>query len=117
LASKYLGVPDFELVKMNNPAVSIQSIKQYSGDRNRLIFRLAIVASIAIHVLLFFLLKSDFFKIDLKRELAKPAEPVTILFPENKPMKIVENINENNLEPDYSGYWPIVIPGAQPRCR
>lgn len=87
---------------MNNPAVSIQSIQQYSGDRNRLIFRLAIVASIAIHVLLFFLLKADFFKIDLKQELAKPDEPVTILFPENKPMKIVENINENNLEPDYS---------------
>jgi len=87
---------------MNNPAVSIQGIKQYSGDHNRLIFRLAIVASIAIHVLLFFLVKSDFFKIDLKQELAKPAEPVTILFPENKPMKIVENINENNLEPDYS---------------
>lgn len=87
---------------MNNPAVSIQSTKQYSSDSNRLVFRLAILASLAIHVLLFFLLKSDFFKIDLKKELAKPVEPVTILFPENKPMKIVENINENDQEPDYS---------------
>ncbi len=80
----------------------MQVIRQYIGDRDRQIFRLAIVASIAIHLLLFFLLKSEFFKIDLKQALAQPTEPVTILFPENKPTKIVENINENSLEPDNS---------------
>jgi hypothetical protein len=80
----------------------MQVIGPYIEGRDRQVFRAAIVSSIILHLLLIFLPKSDFFKIDIKQDIKKPAEAVTIIFPENKPMKIVDNINENNLRPDNS---------------
>ena len=77
-------------------------LKQKIFEQENQVLKIAFLFSIVVHFLLLFFLKSDFFKIDLKQIMEKPPEPVTILFPENKPKQIVENMNENNRTPENS---------------
>lgn len=70
-------------------------------ERRRFIF--AITISFLFHLFLFYLLKSEnAFVIDLHQNLKTTPEEIVILFPENKPKQIVENINENEEMPDKS---------------
>jgi hypothetical protein len=70
-------------------------------ERRRLVF--AVTISFLFHLFLFYLLKSEnAYVIDLGQNLKTTPEEVVILFPENKPEQIVENINENEEMPDKS---------------
>ena len=61
---------------------------------------LAVTISILFHIFLFYLLKSEnAYLVDLKQNLEKTPEEVILLFPENRPKQIVENINENGETP------------------
>ncbi len=63
----------------------------------------AVLISLLFHALLLFLLYSgDLLKIDLSSEPDEIPKEVTVLFPENKPKQIVENLNENEEIPNKS---------------
>jgi outer membrane biosynthesis protein TonB len=81
---------------------SMYILKRLQMNSEPNVFRLAIIVSIILHLLFLILPKSGFLDIGLKEQNDKAPEPVTILFPENKPKQIVENINENNRRPDNS---------------
>ncbi len=65
-------------------------------------YYLAFVISALLHFIVLLLLNSDLYKIDLNKDEQTIPEEVTIVFPENKPKRIVENINENLQVPDQS---------------
>jgi Gram-negative bacterial TonB protein C-terminal len=81
---------------------ALYNLKSLTSNRERLVFKIAIFISIVLHLMLLLMPRSDFFKISSKPSIEKTPEPVTIVFPENKPKLIVENINENKLRPDNS---------------
>jgi len=74
----------------------------YKIDREKQKYFFAFVLSALFHIILLFLLNSDLYKIDLSRDEHAIPEEVTIVFPENKPRRVVENINENEQIPDQS---------------
>lgn len=79
------------------------SVKKYDEKNDRRNFWLAVIFSIILHALLLFFFDTfHWMKIDLSPADEQPVEPVTFLFPENKPKKIVENMNENEELPDES---------------
>lgn len=83
--------------------MSIITLKYYSLDKEKRRFLLAIVISLFFHLFLLYLLKSEnAYVIDLKQNLEKTTEELLIVFPENKPKQIVENINENEEMPERS---------------
>ena len=66
-------------------------------------FLFAITISFLFHLFLLYLLNSEnAYVIDLAQNLEKTPEEVVIVFPENKPKQIVENINENEEKPENS---------------
>jgi len=67
---------------------------------------IAILLSLIVHMIILLIFNfSDAFIIDLSPDKDKeiPKE-VTFVFPENKPKQVVENLNENELLPDFSDY-------------
>jgi outer membrane biosynthesis protein TonB len=83
--------------------MNIITAKYESLDKEKRKFLLAIIISFLFHLFLLYLLKSEnAYVIDLKRNLEKTPEEVVIVFPENKPKQIVENINENEKMPEES---------------
>ena len=79
------------------------NVKYFFEDKSRRIFSLAFLLSLLSHlILLFFIKHYDLIKIDLTDEEDKLLEDLTIIFPENKPKHVVENINENNEIPEQS---------------
>ena len=67
---------------------------------------IAILLSLLVHVIILLIFQySDAFIIDLSPDKEKeiPKE-VTVVFPENKPKQVVENMNENELLPDFSDF-------------
>jgi len=81
------------------------TIKKSVLDRENRVYLLAILLSIMVHVIMLIMIyANDLFLIDLTPELDKIPEPVTILFPENKPKQVVENINENDFIPNNADY-------------
>jgi outer membrane biosynthesis protein TonB len=72
-------------------------------DTTRKKLILGFTISLLFHLLLLYLLMvEDVYRIDLKQPLISTPEEVTILFPENKPKQIVENINPNEEVPENS---------------
>jgi len=69
-------------------------------NRQNRIYFIAILLSVLLHVFFLFLVNFDFLLIDWSTDKNPREEEVTIIFPENKPKTIVENINENNERPD-----------------
>ena len=77
-------------------------LKIGSFEREERIYYVAFVLSLILHIILLLIFMKDLFVIDLSLEEKDLPEEVTVLFPENKPRLIVENINENDEIPDIS---------------
>jgi outer membrane biosynthesis protein TonB len=83
--------------------MNIITVKYESLDKEKRKFLLAIIISFLFHLFLLYLLKSEnAYVIYLKQNVEKTPEEVVIVFPENKPKQIVENINENEKMPEES---------------
>jgi len=76
--------------------------KYQNLDREKRIYFWTILLSLLIHVLFLLVFTQDMFVIDLSPEENDLQEEVTVVFPENKPKTIVENINENSEIPEES---------------
>ena len=76
--------------------------KYQNLDREKRIYFLAFFFSLLLHLIFLLIFTRDLLIIDLSPEEKDLPEEVTVVFPENKPKTIVENINENNEVPDES---------------
>jgi outer membrane biosynthesis protein TonB len=68
--------------------------------------QIALLLSLLVHIVILLIFQfSDAFIIDFSPDKEKeiPKE-VTVVFPENKPKQVVENMNENELLPDFSDF-------------
>ena len=74
----------------------------YKIDREKRKYVIAFVLSAMIHILFLVFLNADLYRIDLTEDKQDIPEEVTIVFPENKPKQVVENINENEQIPENS---------------
>lgn len=77
-------------------------LKYQNLDRERRIYVISFILSLILHVILVLIFMKDIVIVDLTPEEKDLPEEVTVLFPENKPKSIVENINENSEVPDVS---------------
>ena len=78
-------------------------LKYQSINREKKIYFWTFLLSILIHLFFILLFTKDLMIIDLSPEKKDQLpEEVTVVFPENKPKTIVENINENNAVPENS---------------
>jgi outer membrane biosynthesis protein TonB len=83
--------------------MSVVNFKYGVHGGNSGIFILALLLSLILHIILLFLLKHyDMIKIDLTSDKKEQYEDLMIIFPENKPRMVVENIHENNQIPEQS---------------
>lgn len=83
--------------------MNIVKLTSDSLSKDKRKFVLALTISFLFHLFLFYLLNSeDAYRIDLHQNLIKTPDEITILFPENKPKQIVENINPNQEVPEES---------------
>ena len=73
-----------------------------SLERERQLYVLAFLISLLLHIIFLFIFKNELFVIDLSPDTDEIIDDVTVVFPENKPMQIVENINESDEIPDDS---------------
>jgi len=73
-------------------------------DREKRIYTIAFILSLLLHILFVIIFTRDLLIIDLTPEAKDMPEEVTIVFPENKPKTIVENINKNDEVPDDSDF-------------
>ena len=91
-------------------STSIHTVPQNRSNRERIIWLLAIVLSILVHLM--FIWSGEWlniWKVTINPPEEKTGEEVTVLFPENKPepikrKEIVENINPTNEKPEQSDY-------------
>lgn len=80
-------------------------LKYYNLDRDKRIYFISLILSLLLHVIFILIFIKDIVIIDLSpEETDLPPEEVTVLFPENKPKSIVENINENGEIPEESDF-------------
>jgi len=79
-------------------------LKYNSLEREKRIYAVSFLLSLLLHVIFVIIFIKDIVIVDLTPEEEDQFEEVTILFPENKPKSIVENINENSEIPDESDY-------------
>jgi outer membrane biosynthesis protein TonB len=80
-------------------------LKYNNLDRDKRIYVISLLLSLLLHVAFLLIFIKDIVIIDLSpEETDLPPEEVTVLFPENKPKSIVENINENNEVPEESDF-------------
>jgi hypothetical protein len=77
----------------------MQIYRLKSLDREKQIYLLALILSLLLHIILILVFKTEFFIIDLTPDDETITDDVTVIFPENKPKQIVENINENDDTP------------------
>ena len=82
--------------------MTIYKLKIKSLEREKQIYLLAFLLSLLLHIIFLFIFRSDLFVIDLTPDKDEIMDDLTVIFPENKPMQIVENINENDDTPDDS---------------
>ncbi len=73
-------------------------------DREKRIYTIAFFLSLLLHILFVIIFTRDMLIIDLTPEEKDFPEEVSIVFPENKPKTIVENINTNGEIPDDSDF-------------
>jgi len=76
--------------------------KYQNLGREKRIYLLAFLISLLFHLIFILIFSPDLLVIDLSPEEKDLPEEVTVVFPENKPKFIVENINENDEIPDES---------------
>ncbi len=76
--------------------------KYQNLGREKRIYLLAFLISLLFHLIFIHIFSPDLLVIDFSPEEKDLPEEVTVVFPENKPKFIVENINENNEIPDES---------------
>ena len=76
--------------------------KYQNLDEEKRIYFWTILFSLLIHAVFLLIFTQDMLIIDLSPEEKDLPEEVTVVFPENKPKSIVENINENNEIPEVS---------------
>ena len=69
-------------------------------NRQRRIYVVTIALSLVLHFLFLFIFDFDFMLIDWGAESDEVPQPVTVVFPENIPRRIVENINETDEIPE-----------------
>jgi outer membrane biosynthesis protein TonB len=79
-------------------------LKYHSLDSDKRIYLIAFILSLLLHIIFILIFMKDLVIIDLSPEDTDLPEEVTVLFPENKPKSIVENVNENNEVPVESDY-------------
>jgi outer membrane biosynthesis protein TonB len=79
-------------------------LKYNNLDRDKRIYLISFFLSLLLHIIFLLVFIKDIVIIDLSPEDTDLPEEVTVLFPENKPKSIVENINENNELPVESDY-------------
>ena len=69
-------------------------------NRQKRIYIIAVFLSLLLHALFLLIFNFNFLLIDWSGENNSREEVVTIIFPENKPKTVVENINENDERPE-----------------
>jgi len=79
-------------------------LKYDNLDGEKRIYVISFLLSFILHVILVLIFIKDLVIVDLTPEDTNDPEEVTVLFPENRPKSIVENINENSDVPDESDY-------------
>ena len=84
----------------------IHAIKlKYNGlEREKRIYVISFLISLLLHAIFVIIFIKDIVIVDLSPEDKDLPEEVTVLFPENKPKSIVENINENSEIPTETDY-------------
>lgn len=87
---------------MTDDRMQVLIIKYRSLEREKKIYFISFILSLLFHMVFLLVFTRDMLKIDLTPEAKDLPEEVTIVFPENKPKTIVENINENNEIPEDS---------------
>ncbi|TFH02554.1 MAG: hypothetical protein E4H13_01715, partial [Calditrichales bacterium] len=78
--------------------------KYQNLDREKRIYFFAFLISLLLHLVFLLVFTRDMLVIDLTPEKTDMPEEVTVVFPENKPKTIVENINETNEIPDAADF-------------
>jgi hypothetical protein len=74
-------------------------------EKEKHLLPIAILFSLIVHAIILLIIQfSDAFVIDLSSDNIDIPKEVTFVFPENKPKQIVENMNENELLPDFSDF-------------
>jgi outer membrane biosynthesis protein TonB len=79
-------------------------LKYINLEREKKIYVISFLLSFILHAIFVLIFIKDIVLVDLTPEETDLPEEVTVLFPENKPKSIVENINENNDLPEESDY-------------
>jgi len=79
-------------------------LRYNSLEREKRIYVISFLISILLHALFVLIFIKDIVLVDLSPEEKDLPEEVTVLFPENKPKSIVENMNENYEVPETSDY-------------
>jgi len=79
-------------------------LKYNNLEREKRIYVISFLLSLLLHVIFVIIFIKDIVIVDLSPEDKDLPEEVTVLFPENKPKSIVENINENSEIPEESDY-------------
>lgn len=79
-------------------------LKYNSLEREKRIYVISFLISLLLHAIFVIIFIKDIVLVDLTPEESDLPEEVTVLFPENKPKSIVENINENSEIPEDSDY-------------
>ena len=85
--------------------IHVLRLKYNSLEREKRIYVISFLLSLLLHVVFVLIFIKDIVLVDLTPEESDLPEKVTVLFPENKPKSIVENINENNETPDESDFF------------
>jgi len=85
--------------------VNVIRLKYAGMDAGRKTLVFAVTISLLFHFFLFLLLKlENAYRIDLREDPMSLPREVTLLFSENKPRQIVENLNQNEETPDKSDF-------------
>ena len=80
----------------------VLKVKYQNIDKEKRVYFWTIIFSLIVHLLFLIIFSPDLLVIDLTPEESDLPEEVTIVFPENKPKTIVENMNETNEIPKES---------------
>jgi outer membrane biosynthesis protein TonB len=79
-------------------------LKYNSLEREKKIYVISFLISLLLHAIFVIVFIKDIVIVDLSPEETDLPEEVTVVFPENNPKSIVENINENSETPDESDF-------------
>jgi len=84
--------------------INVLKLKYNALEKEKRIYVISFLISLLLHALFVIIFIKDIVIVDLSPEDKDLPEEVTVLFPENKPKSIVENINENSEIPEDANY-------------